>query len=238
LLQQYVSHPHNETFFWLVEGGLIAGVGLLAVLIGVVLAIKRLGWQRGGAYAAMLLPIGLHTQVELPLYMSVLHWFVFIFLLAVINQSAVSKKIKAITISLSRLTTILLIFLFAGFIVFFAHTLRSNWDFVAFYKGEQMSKPLPYAYKNPYLSEQARWIDMSAMMYSSIEYGQKENVEYYVNWGEKLLLERPDIDLYAKLVDAYQFLGNKTAYCDTTEKGLALYPQEKRLNLAKDFCQN
>jgi len=237
LPSQYASHPHNEILFWLVEGGLIAGVGLLLVLVGVILALKRIGWQRGGAYAAMLLPIAFHTQVELPLYMSVLHWSVFIFLLAVINQSAVSHKIKTITVSLSRLTTILLIFLFAGFIVFFAHTIRSNWDFVAFYKGEQNENPLPYAYKNPYLSEQARWIDMSAMMYSSIEYDQKDNVQYYINWAEKHLLVKPDVDLYTKLMDAYQFLGDKLAYCSITDRGLALYPQVKRLRLAKEVCK-
>jgi O-antigen polymerase len=237
LPQQYVSHPHNETLFWLVEGGLIAGVGLLAVFIGVILALKKLGWQRGGAYAAMLLPIGLHTQVELPFYMSGLHWFVFIVLLVMINRHQASNIIKNITVSLSRFINGILITLFIVLMVFFAHTLRSNWDFVAFYKGEQNDNPLPYAHKNPYLADQARWIDMSAMMYSSIEYGQTKNVEYYVNWAEKLLLEKPDADLYGKLVDGYQFLGNKTAYCASAERGLTLYPQAKRLQLAKEFCQ-
>lgn len=236
LPNQFVSHPHNETFFWLVEGGLIAGVGLLAVLIGVLLALKKLGWKRGGAYAAMLIPIALHTQVELPLYMSGLHWFVFLVLLGTINQYPISHKTKTITVSLTRLINVMLVILFVVFMAFFAHTFRSNWDFVAFYKGEQNDNPLPYAYKNPYLADQARWIDMSAMMYSSIEYGQTENIEYYVDWAEKLLLAKPDVDLYGKLVDAYQFLGNKTAYCATAERGLALYPQAKRLQLAEEFC--
>lgn len=237
LPQQYVSHPHNETLFWLVEGGLIAGIGLLAVLIGVILTLKKLGWQRGGAYAAMLLPIGLHTQVELPLYMSGLHWLVFITLLVIISRYQVSVITKNITVSLARMLNAMLITLFIVLMVFFAHTLRSNWDFVAFYKGEQNDQPLPYAYKNPYLAEQARWIDMSALMYSSMEYGQKDNVQYYVDWAEKLLLEKPDVDLYGKLVDGYEFLGDKTAYCATAERGLALYPQAERLKLAKEFCQ-
>ncbi len=237
LPNQFVSHPHNETLFWLVEGGLIAGVGLLAVLIAVILALKKLGWQRGGAYAAMLLPIGLHTQVELPLYMSGLHWFVFIVLLVVINQYQISNKTKTITVSLIQLIKVILVIFVVVFMAFFAHTIRSNWDFVAFYKGEQNDEPLPYASKNPYLSEQARWIDMSALMYSSMQYGQKDNVQYYVNWAEKLLLEKPDVALYGKLVDAYQFLGNKSAYCASAERGLALYPDAERLKLAKEFCQ-
>lgn len=236
LPKRYVSHPHNETLFWLVEGGLIAGVVLLAVFIGVIMALKGLGLQRGGAYVAMLLPIVLHTQVELPFYVSTLHWLVFICFLAVINQSAVSNKIKSITVAFARLSTIMLASMSIVIFVFFVHTMRANWDFVAFYKGEQNDKPLPYAYKNPYLSEQARWRDLNQLLSSSIKYRQKENVEYYVKWGEKLLLAKPDVDLYEKLVDAYQFLGNKQAYCATADKGLALYPQAEQLKLAKNSC--
>ncbi|MDH5358247.1 MAG: Wzy polymerase domain-containing protein [Gammaproteobacteria bacterium] len=237
LPNQFVDHPHNEMMLWLVEGGLIAGIGLLLVLFGAMQSLKHNGWQRGGTNAAILLPIAIHTQVELPFYMSALHWFVFITLLAVTCRLHARNKIKTITISLTRLLNVISVSLFAIFMVLFVHTIRSNWDFVAFFKGEQNDNPMPYAYKNPYLSEQARWIDMSAIMYSSMEYGQHENVRVYTEWGEKLLLERPDIDLYVKLVDGYQFLGDKKSYCTMAERGLALYPEADRLKLAVEFCR-
>jgi O-antigen polymerase len=174
--------------------------------------------------------------VELPFYMSGLHWFVFIVLLVMVSRHQVSNITKNITLSLARLINVMLITLFIVLMAFFAHTLRSNWDFVAFYKGKQIDNPLPYAYKNPYLSEQARWVDMNAMLSSSIKYGQKENVRFYVDWAENTLLERPDLDLYIMLIGAYQFLGNKLAFCETANRGLALYPQDEKLNLAKGSC--
>lgn len=66
LPSQRVSHPHNETLFWLVEGGLVAGVGLLLFVVGVILSLLKLPPGRRYAYAALLIPIAVHTQVELP----------------------------------------------------------------------------------------------------------------------------------------------------------------------------
>jgi O-antigen polymerase len=237
LPNQFVSHPHNEVFFWLVEGGLIAGVGLLAVLIGVILALKKLGWQRGGAYAAMLLPIGLHTQVELPFNGSTIHWLVFIFILIIIMICNPTVKKLGLTISARRLSTsVLTLIILIGF-VFFAHTLRSQHDFTEFYQKLNLDKPaFPYALKNPYLGEEARWLQMSEFLFLSMNEGLKNNVKQYTLWGEQRLLEKPTVELYEKLVDAYQFLGNKVAYCATSEYGLASYPQAERLKLAKDSC--
>ncbi len=141
------------------------------------------------------------------------------------------------TIYAQKLSAISVLVITLIFVLFLMHTIRSNWDFVAFYQGKQSENPLPVAKQNPYLSEQARWIDMSAMMYSSMQYDIRENVEYYTLWGEELLKTRPDVDLYVKLTDAYEFLGNKAQYCDTAREGAAIYPQAERLKRAVDFCQ-
>ncbi|MDT8371359.1 MAG: hypothetical protein RQ783_05105 [Gammaproteobacteria bacterium] len=57
--------------------GAIAGIGLAAFAFGVIITLIKLPHSRRYAYGAMLLPIALHTQVELPFYISSLHWFVF-----------------------------------------------------------------------------------------------------------------------------------------------------------------
>lgn len=51
------SHPHNEIIFWLVEGGIIAIIGILAAAIYTFLQLIKLGWQRGFGYAALLLSL-------------------------------------------------------------------------------------------------------------------------------------------------------------------------------------
>lgn len=138
-----------------------------------------------------------------------------------------AQKISAMTIFILTLI----------FGLFLAHTIRANWDFVAFYEGKQSETPLPFAKQNPYLSETAYWIDMSAMMYSSIQYGLPQNVDYFTQWAEQTLVIRPDVDLYVKLLDAYEFLDKKEEYCKIAKEGLALYPRSERLNAAVNFCQ-
>ena len=237
LPKDYVSHPHNELIQWLVEGGLLALAGMVLVVVGVVLAGIKTTLNRALLYAAMLVPIALHTQVELPFYLSALHWLLFMLLLFVVMHHKVQHKKIGLTIAATNLLKYSSLSAAVILVVFYAHSVRSNWDFVEYYAGQQMQNPLPYAYQNPYLSEQARWIDLSAMMYSSIEQNIPENVRYYIVWGEELKKYRPDVGLYIKLIDAYEFLGDKTNYCSTANEGLSVYPAEGRLQNAAEFCK-
>lgn len=237
LPKEMVSHPHNELFQWMVEGGITALVGILLAVTGVTLALSKSGASRGWSYFALLVPISLHTQVELPLYMSALHWFSLLVLIALPFIHLLRSRANGMTIYGRKLSAISVLTLALIFTLFLAHTIRANWDFVAFYQGRQLENPLPIAKQNPYLSEQAQWIDMSAMMYSSMEYGLRQNVEYYTHWGEELLQHRPDIDFFIKLTDAYEFLGDKTRYCETASSGLAIYPHSERLQSVVNFCQ-
>lgn len=232
-----VSHPHNEFLQWMVEGGITAISGIVLAMVGVILALRRSGKSRGWAYLALLIPISLHTQVELPFYMSALHWFTLLLLMALPFKHLLVERRNRMTSYAKKLSAISVPAITLLFVVFLLHTMRSNLDFVEFYQGNQSANPLPIAKKNPYLSEQAQWIDMSAMMYSSMEYGLKENVEYYVMWGQRLLETKPDIDLYIKLTDAYKFLGDKDNYCATARDGIAVYPESERLKNAVNLCR-
>lgn len=237
LSQKMVSHPHNELILWMVEGGVTALLGIFTVMVGVTLALRKLESSRAWAYFALMLPIALHSQVELPFYMSALHWFTFLILISLPFLPLSNGRHNGMTIYAKSLASVSVLVITIIFSIFLVHTIRSNWDFVAFYKGEQSDNPLPIAKKNPYLAYQAQWIDMSAMLYSSMQYGLRKNVEIYTEWGESNLKERPDVDLYIKLTDAYEYLANKEQYCRVSNEGLAMYPQSERLERAVTFCQ-
>ena len=81
-----VDHPHNETLFWMVEGGIIALIGLLIIAGGFLIMIWRAKSPEAWAAVGLILPILIHTQVELPFYLSLIHWFLFIFLLYCIDE--------------------------------------------------------------------------------------------------------------------------------------------------------
>jgi O-antigen polymerase len=222
----------------MVEGGITALLGIFVTTIGVMLVLTKSGVSRGWSYFVLLLPLSFHTQVELPFYMSAMHWLMFMTLLAVPLKLLSTQRNNLMTIYAKKLSAISLLVISLILMAALAHTIRANWDFVAFYKGQQKENPLPVAKKNPFLSEQAQWIDMSALMYTSIQHDLRENVAYYAQWGEKLLETNPDIDLYAKLLSAYEYLADQQAYCETVQEGSSIYPQSEKMQMALLYCQN
>jgi len=239
LPNKYVSHPHNEMFFWLVEGGLIAGVGLLVVLVGVILALNTLSWQRSWGYVAILLPIASHIQVELPFYISVFHWFLFIILIFILSSYSMVNKTRVMSTSMLKLSSIVVGVLSFILIMFFLHTLRSHQDFMNYYRGENLDLPFKYAFKNPYLSDQAQWVDMNTILNSSTHFDAKgdrdiqhniaNSVKAYIDWGKIRLLNKPNIELYRQLAGAYYFLEDQVNFCSIIHSGAAMYPDDVQL---------
>ncbi|MGR5542485.1 O-antigen ligase family protein, partial [Vibrio campbellii] len=75
-----MDHPHNETLYWGVEGGIIPLVGLLLTAI---LTFTRVAQAKKGtrlALLALFVPILLHSQLEYPFYHSAIHWVTLIIL--------------------------------------------------------------------------------------------------------------------------------------------------------------
>jgi len=230
----FISHPHNEAFFWLVEVGLIAGIGFLALIIGVILAIRKAGWSRFGANTAMLLPIFLHMQVELPMYSSVVHGMLFLFLLALIfGNTHKTVKLSISAIANKTLSYSSSIFFIVA-LIFLTQTIRSLHDLVtSFHITNPEQKPFIEAEKNPYFRAEVQWIKMNSILHSSIELGISQNVAAYTVWGERMLLERPDVVLFINLAKAYDYLGNGNAYCSVIHRGLHIYPHEGKFQ--QDF---
>ncbi|MDD9798352.1 MAG: Wzy polymerase domain-containing protein [Alphaproteobacteria bacterium] len=84
------THPHNEVLYILVEQGLIGLVFILAPWVYMSWRlIAQTAW-RGLFLPALIAPIGLHTLVEFPLYLSGFHWLLlgFITVWAVGNRGA------------------------------------------------------------------------------------------------------------------------------------------------------
>lgn len=90
--REVMQHPHNEVLYVWAEGGVVALLGLL-VMVG---AALRLSGQRRGLSAWLLrltaLPILLHTQVELPLYLSVTHGWILVMLLVLLSPRPPAEK--------------------------------------------------------------------------------------------------------------------------------------------------
>jgi len=81
IIEQNLDHPHNEILYWLVEGGIVAVLGLATMVWVWFRALRYHAWAKRVALFALPLPLLFHAMVEYPFYHSVAHWTALICLL-------------------------------------------------------------------------------------------------------------------------------------------------------------
>lgn len=238
LPNQRVAHPHNETIFWLMEGGLVAGIGLLFFLIAILLTLKKLPPSRRYAYAALLLPIALHTQVELPFYISASHWFVFLILLFAIMHPYRRRHRVILSNAARKLIKILAIIGGLATAVFLSHTMASTLEFEKFIFNKPGHKnPFHLSVQNPYFKQLATETMITSLLVTSVKYGLDDNVRAFVDWSEQELKSNPHILYYKLTVEALSYLQNNKHACEITREGLTLYPNDKALQMVQGRCK-
>jgi len=238
LPNQRVAHPHNEIIFWLVEGGVVVGLGLLTAFIAVVLTLKKLPPSRRYAYLALLIPITLHSQVELPFYISANHWFVFLILLFVIMQPFQNRYQVNLSGSATSLMKVTALVGVISAISFLSHTLIANLEFKRYVMKQvpQQEEPFPVAMQNPYFSQLATHTVMISLLHSSIKYGLDDNVRLFADWAEIEVSYNPHILFYTLLVRAHLHLKQQQQACTFTKQGQSIYPDNDFMNEATSKC--
>ncbi len=237
---QRVAHPHNEILFWLVEGGIVAVIGLALFILGVFLSLHALPACRRYAYAAMLLPIALHTQVELPFYISALHWFVFLLLLFIVCHPT-RRSYRLILSSAARISLkVLAIGSAIVLTLFMAHSMRANLEFKRFvtHKSILDHPPFSVALHNPYFKELAAQTLMTSLLFSSMKYHIDDNVRLFVNWSKKALKTNPHILYFRLTTRALIYLKDDHSACTIARRGQQIYPDDPLLRGVIQKCQN
>jgi len=225
LPNRYVAHPHNELAFWLVENGAIGGVGLLLFTISIAISLRSIGWKRGGAYTAMILPMGLHTQVELPFYITALHYFVFLLILfSLFNHHTVIKK-QSLSTSANRLSYLVIGMTFIISISFFIQSLFANFEFYKFYSDRNVDFSI--AETSPYFQKDVIWLMNRTAGFALLQKGaiDEETGRPYINWYKNTIYDRPDVELYRDLIKIYFAMGLTDDACKWLDRSKSLYPK-------------
>lgn len=235
---QRVSHPHNELIFWLVEGGLVAGAGLVLLLIGVLRALLQLPHSRRYAYASLLMPIALHTQVELPFYISSLHWFIFLFLLFMALHPLRQTYKNSLSEAAKKLVKVLVVTGTVTSSAFMGHTMAANMEFRDYIlKQADPEQPFAIAMTNPYFEQLATQVTMSLLFERSYQYGIKENMLLYAEWIEQELQLNPNISLFKLAIKARLSLQDEKKACELNKTAQAIYPRDENLNKLRSECE-
>ncbi|SEF76575.1 PglL family O-oligosaccharyltransferase [Marinobacterium lutimaris] len=224
------SHPHNELLYWMVEGGVIALASIAAAALAVLWQLIQSGWQRGVAMAGLLIPLSLHTQVELPFYISNVHWFVFLFLLFLAFQPG--RNIKQLRMSGSARSTCSIVTLLAPalLVMFLTHSLLANAGLIQYLrsKGAEL-KHLQPGLNDLYFREISQYYLLRTLLYSDIHNGTRDNTQDFINWAEDFLAQIPDKQTYQDLARAYLHIGNRSKAIATMDEVHAIYPDDQRL---------
>jgi O-antigen polymerase len=83
--RELMGHPHNEILYVWFEGGIIAFIGFIIILYGIVGLLLSQTNKNRLMLGITLIPILLHTQTEFPLYISAPHFIIIILLLSLVD---------------------------------------------------------------------------------------------------------------------------------------------------------
>lgn len=226
-----LSHPHNEIIFWLVEGGITAILGIIAAAVFTLLQLVKLGWQRGWGYAALLFPIILHTQVELPFYISNTHWFLLLFLLFLTHQYNKSVVVTtSLSISAQRSLPIFFLIIAVLSCAILVHAQVGNAGLVNYLKRNQ-SQPiyLKPSLESAYFREYTTYLLLRRNMFLGIKNNETQPSQAYIEWATESVKTIPAVSSYRDLVVAYHSLNQLTKRDQTLQAALDIYPRNQRL---------
>lgn len=233
-----LTHPHNELLFWLFEGGVIALLALL-LLIGVVLnALRKQPASSRYIHLALLLPIALHTQVEVPFYVSSIHYFLFIYLLSVVFIQ--DKKTYQVTLSIMANKSLyaLIIVVFVLGQAYLIQSIHANRSLVAYFQDMKPEKRylLEPAISNPFFSELSMWLLMREALYTAISNNDRDLIKSNIEWTTRELEDNPNSEVFVRLINAYSYLGDRERACTYVYSGLAMFPEAEKLITFSKEC--
>lgn len=231
----HFTHPHNELLMWAVEGGVIALVGLLVLVFVIVLRVFKSGWQRGGALLAMVLPIALHMQVELPLYISVYHTILFCLVVYLIFRP-VGRKYAIGNQRVLVLVPVAGCVFFIFSLVFFTNTFKASRQISQFlYYNEPEVGRLDEASANFYFRDLGTALLLKVLLNRAISGdGDPRWVDLFILHNEEYLKKVPESSTFHDLALAYAFKGDEAKADEVIRRGLNLYPKHPSILAAKE----
>lgn len=226
-----LTHPHNELIFWLVEGGIIAILGILAATITTLIRLFKIGWHRGLAYTGLMIPIVLHAQVELPFYISNIHWFFLLTFLFLCHQHD-KKTVEIGNLSLTAQLTIPVVFTVVAIVssAFLIRAQVANMGVTTYVqKRESYPVHLSSAITHSYFRDIATYMILRRHLILDKGEGERKAAEQFIVWAEDHLRTVPAIPVHRDLVRAYHILGETDKRDEAMEKALSIYQNSPEL---------
>ncbi|MBY8225344.1 PglL family O-oligosaccharyltransferase [Vibrio fluvialis] len=227
-----MDHPHNETLYWGVEGGLMPILGMAIAAGFVLMRIRSAKKGTRLAMFALLLPITLHSQLEYPFYHSAIHWITFIILLFWIDQRVAKyrfARFSKFSKSALRIASILLPFLTTIYILSALHT---NYVLTKFETSQPRDPEILNKVTNPVVwQDRYDWDVYSTYLNIGLYNQQPQYIQPYIDWSLAIIKHKPRPAFYNNLILAYQGLGDHSRAEQIRTEAEFLFPDKAFANV-------
>ena len=221
-----MDHPHNEILFWTVEGGIIPLIGLLVIAGGLLMIVWRTKQKSSWSMLGLVFPILIHTQLELPFYISLIHWVLFIFIIYMID-SDLSKQfeINVEFLSIFRVVSLAIPIII---LIYMATTLQTASVITQFERTGYKEPSLLVSIGNPH-AWQKKYETLIMKLNLNIAKQTKniKKLNHYIDWANRYIEHSPYLFIYYDLATAYEAIGNGEKAWEIYRYAQYLYPGAK-----------
>ena len=230
-----LGHPHNEVLLWAIEGGAVAIIGLVVLIIAALRLMAGLTLQQKLQFIALLLPIILHSLLEYPFYHSTIHWIYLIAILWFIEAQHHSNALRQITLpnGIKVLANVSGILLLLGAVVYFSILLHTSYHLEAYKRSnnqkiEHITSIIhPLAWQDHY-----QLIIYQQGLINGYRQQNPEALLRYIEWGAEFVKYRPRKAVYQNMLSAIDTLRKNNSAIDSElvnqirQDAVRLYPNK------------
>ncbi|KDE41163.1 Lipid A core-O-antigen ligase [Nitrincola lacisaponensis] len=224
------THPHNELLYWWIEGGILWGFSFLLLIFFVLLGLFLSDFKSSFFLSVSIVLFLIHLMVELPFYISYYHYFLFLFLVALVFKSGdffvidLGDKFRffnSLYFFKFMFFSLFLMFMFFSLVLFsYSKNLYdSSIGDGEFCDSEYFLYKAFYEYRDVFCMGRRLSISMGS--------GDVSFVFDYIEWAESYIKEVPSIDVYASLIRANYYVGNLDESGDYLNHLIYLYPDNQ-----------
>ena len=221
-----MDHPHNEILFWTVEGGILPLIGILIIAGSFLSMVWKAKKKKAWLMLGMLIPIIVHTQLELPFYISVIHWFTFIYLTHMIDQEC--GKNYELAISYSYVFRGLSMIIPMVVLIYMITTLQTAMLITKFERTGHRDPSILVSITNPHAwQKKYETLIMKLNLIIAKQTKDEEKLIDYIEWAEKYVQHSPYLFIYYDLATAYESLNKRKKAWEIYRHAQYLYPGAK-----------
>lgn len=221
-----LDHPHNELFFWLVEGGLVAISGLSMICFGWYKMLQGHSWRHTLALFALPLPLLFHALVEYPFYHSTAHWIALMWLLWFTSAEQDNSVIH--TVPFPFLLRSMIVALTIPVVVFMLSGLQTAYLITRFERGGMQDSSLLLRVVNPVPWYSRYMYDvMSMRLNNGLANQNPAEIQAYVDWATEFVRSSPTAAVYYNTSIALFSLNRKHEATEWLTVGKKLFPNDR-----------